>query len=94
MSRFIMSEFIPRHDLVCVERLDEEKTGTTIVLPDKTHGFLVKLRVVAVGPEVKDLKPDDVVFAENMVQMVDKFNLKIGIILQQYIHLVWTKKIK
>lgn len=78
----------PRHDIVFVEKIEEnEHAATGIILPGKGETVtFIKLKVVALGPAVEDLKVGDIVYAEDMVQPILKSEKNKGLIIEKYIH--------
>lgn len=79
-----MKTFKPFRNNVLVEKLGIK---SPVILPEDHIGKWVRLRVLAIGPEVKEnLKPEMVVIAEDMFEPVGLINRNIGLILSQYIH--------
>lgn len=63
-----MKKFKPLRDLVLVEKVEEEKV---ILMPEQSGSHFVKLKVLAVGPEVKELlKLGEIVWAENLLEQI------------------------
>lgn len=79
-----MKQYKPFRNNVLVEKLEIK---TSVILPGDHAGKWIRLKVLAVGPEVKeDIKPGMIVLAENMFDKVDLISGNIGLILSQYIH--------
>ncbi len=79
-----MKIFKPFRNNVLVEKLEIK---VSVILPGDHAGKWIRLKVLAVGPEVKeDIKPGMVVLAENMFEKVDLLTTNIGLIVSQYIH--------
>ncbi len=82
----------PRNDLLLVEKMPSEETATTasglIVPKGNLENVLTRLKVLSVGDAVKDVKPGDVILAENMFQKITKSDDKLGLINSKYVHLI------
>lgn len=79
-----MKKYKPFRNNILVEKLEVK---TSIVLPNQQVGKWIRLKILAVGLEVKNyIKPGMIVIAENMFEPVDLFNKNIGLILDHYIH--------
>lgn len=81
----------PLRDLLIVEKIQEEtqKIQSGIILPGSTDNMvLIKIKVLAVGPKVEDLKVGDIVYAENILEPLYKGNKNVGLMNQKYIHCI------
>lgn len=79
-----MKQYKPFRNNVLVEKLDIK---SSVILPGQNIGKWIRLKVLAVGLEVKEsLKPGMIVIAENMFESVDLLDKNVGLILSQYIH--------
>ncbi len=70
-SRVYRKLWSPIGDLVAIQAIPRDVSAGGIVLPDGAVGDQSpQARVVAVGPEVKWLKPEDVVFVPDGLMMI------------------------
>lgn len=77
-----------RHDLLLVEEVEETEKGVIIHIPSNARlSNFIKLKVIAVGPRVEDIKEGDIVIAEKMLQSMDPIS-KFFLIREEYVHLI------
>lgn len=86
----MIAKFKPRNDLLLVEKVKiEQKNESGIIIPNDTRStVLTCFKVLAVGPLVTDLKENDIVWGEDLIEPIYKSNMETGLINQKYIHCI------
>lgn len=80
-----MNNYKPLRDLLLVKIVEKHNTTSGIVLPQNAGSRFVELKVLGMGPDVKeDIQLNDTVLAENMVEAIDREKV-IGLIVSKYI---------
>ena len=85
-----MKEYIPRNDLLLVEKFStEEKLESGIFLQKSLiDPVFTRLKVIKVGDAVHDLKAGDIVLAEDTFQQINNLDKNLGLINSKYVHAI------
>jgi co-chaperonin GroES (HSP10) len=75
--------------LVEVLEAEEEKTTDSgIIITPQVKDHFIKLKVLAVGSAIDDIKQGDIVFGERMVEPLKTSNNKIGLIKDDFVYII------
>lgn len=73
-------------NLLLVKKLDAAKTSSGIYLPENKGTPFVRLKVLAVGPDVKEnISAGMIVLAQNTVEQISKDDASTGIINSDFV---------
>ena len=75
----------PFGTLILVERLGEEKkTASGLILSESVGDIFVKMDVIAVGDQVKNVKPETVVIGHDLIEYIETGS-RIGFISETHV---------
>ena len=69
----------PFNNIVLGRKLEKE-VRSSIVLPNAKEGRFIRVQVIAIGKLVEDMKPGDIVIANNMLEIIDPVESDVGFI--------------
>lgn len=69
----------PFNNIIIARLLEKESTGA-IVMPNAKLGRFIRLQIIAVGKLVEDMKPGDIVWANNLLEIIDSTEPDVGFI--------------
>lgn len=74
-----MNKIKPFNNIVLGRKLEKERKSG-IFLPDAKEGRFIRVQVIDVGKLVEEMKPGDVVIANNMLEVIDSIDPDVGFI--------------
>lgn len=86
----MMTKYKPRGDILIVEKMEkvQKKVGGIYLPENDWETLLATFKVLAVGPNVKDIEVGNVILAEDAFSAIDKTEPNIGMLNQKFIHLI------
>lgn len=74
-----MKKIMPFNNIVLGRKIDKE-VKSSIVLPNQKEGRFIRVQIIAVGGLVEEMKPGEIVIANNMLEVIDSTNPDVGFI--------------